>query len=201
MTTSSANSNNSNSNSSNSSGSNRKVVLKKGEVLIHEGTKGNNFFWLQEGALGVYKRCNNYRKHIGDIYKGELVGEMAFLDREARSATVVAMSDCELIEIPGAKFDEIFSSLPTWYQALIKTMLARLRRANNKLALYASELEEKSNNNGGTNGNNKGGEDAPSAVKSESNSSSDTSVNTSVDASEDTPVPSLAHPYEQKSSK
>lgn len=115
------------------------IKVKKGESLIYEGTKGDTLYWLKDGSLEVYKRCNNYRKHIGDIFPGELVGEMSFLDDEARSATIVAKVDCELYEIPGEKLKEIMQKQPPWFQALIKTLLSRLRRADNALAHYKDE--------------------------------------------------------------
>ena len=115
------------------------VEIKKGETLIYEGTKGDSLFWLKEGGLAVYKRCNNYRKHIGDIFPGELVGEMSFLDDESRSATIVAKTDCLLMEIPGEKLTEIMKKQPAWFQALIKTLLSRLRRADNALAHFKDQ--------------------------------------------------------------
>jgi CRP-like cAMP-binding protein len=48
----------------------------------------------------------------------------------------MAKTDCILTEFPGEKLSDIMKKQPPWFQALIRTLLARLRRADNALALY-----------------------------------------------------------------
>lgn len=90
-------------------------------------------YFLQSGTLAVLKRQDDAEKQIGTIYAGEVVGEMSFLDREPRSASIKAMKESELMVIPVEKFDNVFKSQPTWYKALINTLLERLRKANARI--------------------------------------------------------------------
>jgi len=108
------------------------LELKREEVLIREGSESSAMYLLQEGTLAVFKRKGNQDVLLGHIHSGELVGEMSFLDQQPRCATVIASSDCELVEIPHAKFQELFNKQPQWYQKLIKTLLERLRAANQR---------------------------------------------------------------------
>jgi CRP-like cAMP-binding protein len=109
------------------------LTLKKDDFLIHEGDKSTQMYYLVKGTLGVYKRKGDGLTQIGNVLEGEIVGEMSFLDEAPRSASVKALVDCELVEIPHEKFDAFFKTLPVWYQALIHTLLDRLRRANARI--------------------------------------------------------------------
>jgi CRP/FNR family transcriptional regulator, cyclic AMP receptor protein len=108
-------------------------VLAPNEYLIRENEESSEMFLLQSGTLAVLKRQGDAEKQIGTIYTGELVGEMSFLDRSPRSASVKAITESELAVIPIAKFEKYFSEQPAWYKALVNTLLERLRKANNKI--------------------------------------------------------------------
>ena len=83
--------------------------------------------------MGVFKIKGGREHLIGNIYSGELVGEMSFLDKGPRSASVKSMSECHMIVIPSDKFERTLSQLPSWYRALVNTLLDRLRRANARI--------------------------------------------------------------------
>jgi CRP-like cAMP-binding protein len=104
--------------------------LHPGELLIHEGDESFQMYYVQSGSLAVFKRKGDKEVQIGTIIAGELVGEMSFLDQHPRSATVKAMTDCELVEVPHEKFQKLLDSHPKWFKALIHTLLDRLRKAN-----------------------------------------------------------------------
>jgi CRP/FNR family cyclic AMP-dependent transcriptional regulator len=118
---------------SSSARGNEIIKLAKGDALIHESEESTQMYYLESGSMGVFKRVDDIEKQIGTIYAGELVGEMSFLDKQPRSATVKAINDCELVVIPAAKFEKMFKELPVWYRALVHTLLDRLRRANARI--------------------------------------------------------------------
>ena len=70
---------------------------------------------------------------LGTIRPGEFVGEMAHINNENRTATVRAISDCELIEIPNGTLDLVLFSKPVWARALVSTLSKRLKMSNNLL--------------------------------------------------------------------
>lgn len=111
------------------------ITLKANQILLNEGEKSQSMFWVQSGQLTVTKRRGNDEILLGHIYSGELVGELSFLDNEPRSATVKALIDVELIEIPQETFDNIFSAQPKWLEVLVKTLAERLRKANARIKI------------------------------------------------------------------
>jgi CRP/FNR family transcriptional regulator, cyclic AMP receptor protein len=110
-------------------------LLNKFEVLIKEGEISQNMYLLQSGQLVVTKKRGKTDVQLGFIDAGELVGEMSFLDGEPRSATVRAVTDCELIEIPHEVLENVLNTQPAWFRTLLKTLTERLRKANSKIKI------------------------------------------------------------------
>ncbi|WPU63792.1 Crp/Fnr family transcriptional regulator [Peredibacter starrii] len=113
----------------------KELFLVANQILLREGEHSNSMYWLQKGQLIVTKQRGKEEIVLGHIYSGELVGEISFLDHEARSATVKAVTPCELIEIPQETIDGIFKSHPKWLEILVKTLAERLRKANARIKI------------------------------------------------------------------
>lgn len=111
----------------------KQIKLAPDQILLREGEHSHSMFWVQSGQLIVTKKRNGEDVLLGHVYSGELVGEISFLDNEARSATVKAVSECDVIEIPQETLDKVFSSQPKWMEILVKTMAERLRKANARI--------------------------------------------------------------------
>jgi len=113
--------------------SEKSLILKKNDVLIEEGKIDNNLYWLQKGALQVIVKRGDEDIIIGEISEGELVGELSFMDGKARSATVKALKDSQLVKIPVENVNEIIEKQPKWFQILVRTGIERLRKTNTKV--------------------------------------------------------------------
>ncbi len=112
-----------------------KISIKANQQLIKEGEHSNSMYWVQQGQLVVTKKRLNEEVILGHVFEGELVGELSFLDKECRSATVKALTDCELIEIPQETIDNIFKTQPKWLETLVMTLAERLRKANARIKI------------------------------------------------------------------
>lgn len=107
--------------------------LPTDEILFKEGENAESVYILKRGELVAYKGPENAPITLGKIITGEFVGEMAHINGEPRSATVKALSDCELIEIPRGTLDMVLFSKPAWSRALVNTLSKRLKRTNQGL--------------------------------------------------------------------
>jgi CRP-like cAMP-binding protein len=112
-----------------------KIAIKANQILMREGEHSNSMYWVQQGQLIVTKKRHNEEVILGHIFEGELVGEISFLDKEIRSASVKALTDCELIEIPQETIDNIFKTQPKWLETLVMTLAERLRKANARIKI------------------------------------------------------------------
>lgn len=116
-----------------SHGDNAEFVMKflaKGELLLKEGDKADNVYVVKHGKLQAFTNQTGSPVILGAIEEGQFVGEMAYINGEPRSASVVASTDCELIEIPVAHLDHILFQKPAWSKALFKTLSQRVKIAN-----------------------------------------------------------------------
>lgn len=111
------------------------VRLNPGDYLLREGEESAEMYYLQSGTLAVFKRKGDKEHQIGSIIAGELVGEMSFLDKHPRSASVKAVTECVLVIVPHEKLEATLNGLPKWFTALLHTLLDRLRKANARIKI------------------------------------------------------------------
>src|SRR5262245_55340952 len=71
--------------------------LKAGDVLFAAGDDGNGCYQLEKGTLKVILTSPHGEERIlALIPSGTVVGDLSVIDGLPRSATVIALSDCEL---------------------------------------------------------------------------------------------------------
>lgn len=96
-----------------------------GDVLFAQGDPGDALFVVELGRLAVVQRDARGRRHmIREIGRGGVVGELALLTGEPRSATLEAVRDTWLWKLPKASFDQMVESSPQITLALAR-MIAR----------------------------------------------------------------------------
>jgi len=71
----------------------------RGERLIEQGANGDSMFILVKGEANVIVNRNGLDTHVAALHSGDCFGEMSLLTGEKRSASVIANSDCEVVEI------------------------------------------------------------------------------------------------------
>jgi CRP/FNR family transcriptional regulator, cyclic AMP receptor protein len=105
-----------------------RVRVKAGQVLIHQGETGREFFAIVEGTARVIR---NGRK-IARLGPGEAFGELALLDRAPRNATVVAESDMELLVLGQREFAKIVDATPGFAHALLMGVARRIHDSDER---------------------------------------------------------------------
>ena len=95
-------------------------------VIIEEGTESEEMYVVVEGELVVTKHAGDKEVELARIHPGEVVGEIALLDQAPRTATVKALQDSHLIEIPVAAFEELLKD-PNVIRRMFRTVTSRLR--------------------------------------------------------------------------
>lgn len=111
-------------------------VVNEGDIIIEEGDESESMYWLKSGLLIVTKRdpADDAREiTLANVNPGELFGEMSFLDKQPRSATVKALAKSEILEIPKKKYYDMLMDQPKWMQNLIQNLVDRLRKTNTKV--------------------------------------------------------------------
>ena len=104
--------------------------LTAGAVLFRKGDPGDAMYVVARGRVAV----RDGGREIAELGREELVGELALLDGEARSADTVCVEDCELLGLARADLDELLERRPEIGREIIRVLVRRLRAANQRLA-------------------------------------------------------------------
>jgi CRP-like cAMP-binding protein len=98
-----------------------------GERIIEQGTRGDAFYVICEGAVRVFRTEDGQRQDLATLEGGACFGEMALLSGAARTASVEGASeDTQLLEISAPVLAELSRSYPLVAQALKKFCRQRL---------------------------------------------------------------------------
>jgi len=92
------------------------VQLKQGQVLIEERQPGDDAYLLLEGSLRVVARADD--RTLAIIGAPALVGEMAVVRDQERSATVLADTPCTVLRIPGEELRRVMDEQPLFASAM-----------------------------------------------------------------------------------
>jgi hypothetical protein len=100
--------------------------LAAGEELLREGGETGHVYVILRGRLEVLKGNGALQHRVHEIGEGEPVGEIAFFDREPRSATTRAIDPTVVLEIPFAAIEHA----PALLRNLAQYVARRLRAAS-----------------------------------------------------------------------
>lgn len=108
------------------------MILQADTLLFSEGDPGHSMFLIRRGSVRVSRKEGTEQKILADLGPGSIVGEMSLLDGCSRSATVTTLAETEFVEIDRVLLDRMFANLPTWFSAIAKVLVGRLRATTAK---------------------------------------------------------------------
>ena len=101
-----------------------------GEVIEKEGDSGVAFYLITDGSVEVRKA----EKRVSKLGRGQFFGEMALIDKQPRSATVVSVeSDTRCLVMPVWNFKAVVQNDPSVAMGVMKELARRLRETTNAL--------------------------------------------------------------------
>jgi NTE family protein len=103
------------------------IALRGGDILFQRGDPGNAAYTVLSGRLRVIDDTAGERA-LNEIGAGEIVGEMALLSAERRSATVLAVRDSLLARLPAAAFHRLIERQPAVLRRISALLVERLRQ-------------------------------------------------------------------------
>jgi CRP-like cAMP-binding protein len=113
--------------------SGKNIVLKPGQILFKAGDTSDGMYLIRKGELRVYLDQGNKEVALATVNDGGMIGEMALFDKKPRSASVKAVSDCEITLISNEDFAKLMKQIPKWFVSLMGTLSGRLRATNERL--------------------------------------------------------------------
>ncbi len=104
------------------------IELGAGTTLFERGQAGNAMYVVVEGRI----KAHIGEKVLAELGPNDVVGEMAALDPEPRSASVTAIEPTLLLRISNQNLQLLIDHNPDVARGVIKVLCARLRHADTK---------------------------------------------------------------------
>jgi len=107
------------------------VRIAGGSTLFRLGDAGDSLYVVIRGRLqAIVEVPGREAEEIGEISRGEIVGEMAVLTGDPRSATVRAVRDSALVRFSRQAFERIAASNSNAMLAVTRRIIRRLQQRN-----------------------------------------------------------------------
>ncbi len=105
--------------------------VPKQSIVVQEGEPGDAMYIIIRGSVKIsYYAADGQEVVLALLGAGDFFGEMALLDDQPRSATVITMADSELAQIRRVDFDRLLKSSPALTRKMLTEVVARLRRTS-----------------------------------------------------------------------
>jgi CRP/FNR family cyclic AMP-dependent transcriptional regulator len=117
-------------------------TYQDGQVIFEEGSNGDWIYVVDEGEVEISKKVGGQRIVIETLNEGDVFGEMAYIDKEPRSATATAKGKTVVGLIDRDFFDHEFNKISADFQKIIKTVAFRLRKATVKSVNPQNEKDD-----------------------------------------------------------
>jgi len=84
-------------------------VYGQGEVIVEQGSAGNQFFIIVDGQVDVSVMQDGRGTCVASLARGDVFGEMSFLTGEKTNATITAKVDCTVLVLRHTELKGILS--------------------------------------------------------------------------------------------
>ena len=117
------------------------LPIKAGETLIRQGDPGDSFYIIVHGRLrAVLQPAEGAEQLLREMQPGESIGEIALLTGQARTATVYALEDSQVLRLAQSTFARLATSTPAVAKQIEQKLLDQIRRRHLRNALKTSHL-------------------------------------------------------------
>ncbi len=110
----------------------QRVEFNPGQIIFKEGQPGRHAYLIRTGKVAIFNMVDGHKTQVATMIPGQILGEMAIITGEPRSASAEAEEYCELLvmdkDVLANTLDE---SLPI-IKALLNQMVMRIREADRK---------------------------------------------------------------------
>lgn len=132
----------------------RLCSFPKRSTVLKQGEPSNHIYFLVSGFVKITRggnvtdtvkneKRNRARKEIAIaiLGPGNMLGELASLAETQRSASVIALSDCNFIQLEHTAFIECAERNPSVALFVMRYLAARLVESNRQIELLRSSVE------------------------------------------------------------
>ena len=112
-----------------------------GEIVILEGEAGDTMYLIWSGRVVIVKGDLESPTILDFRGASEIIGEMAILENQPRSASIIALEELRLLGLDRQHFEKLLRETPSVSLRIMETLSSRLRRSDE--ARSTDELSKK----------------------------------------------------------
>jgi CRP-like cAMP-binding protein len=101
-------------------------LYKRGSLLFIEGDPGNEMFVVKSGKIRLLRQEGDNAVVAAEAGPGAVIGEMALLHREQRTATAQVVEDSVVIPIDEETYTATLKNIPPWLGGALQSLVKRL---------------------------------------------------------------------------
>ncbi len=105
-------------------------TFRAGEALFNEGSDAKSLYLVKVGRVSIRKAVDDGFIEIAQVGPNQIIGEIGFFDARPRSADAVALTYCEVVEIPYDALRPMFDPAPDYLKKIMIGLASRLRDAD-----------------------------------------------------------------------
>lgn len=106
-----------------------------GDIIAEEGDNGTDLYVLIRGKIGVYKR----QIKVAEIdQKGSIIGEIGVILGTQRTATIAALEETLVFNIPG-NLEDLITEHPDVVKKILVNMADRLKKTTQGFYVLAND--------------------------------------------------------------
>lgn len=99
-----------------------------GEVIFKKGEPPRAAYLIQAGMVNIIIGEGEESAVVGTLGAGELLGEMALVDAQPRSATAVAKQPTTVVVITALEFAKRLEKSDAFVRSMVRVLTQRLRK-------------------------------------------------------------------------
>jgi len=115
--------------------------FSKGTVLFNEGDEGEEMYIIRSGKVAIKKRVPHGEVTVAMFEKGDFFGEIAMLERIARTATAEMAEPGDLIVIDSETLSDMIKSNPEIAVRMLRKYSLRLRETTKRIEELATRAD------------------------------------------------------------
>jgi len=109
------------------------------QQILGRGEGGTDVFFVIKGTVRAFIRASGGREVIlSDVGAGDFFGELAAIDGQPRSASVIAISHATVARMPARVFRAAIHRHPDCCDQMLQAMAARLRMLDRRVDEFSS---------------------------------------------------------------
>ena len=118
------------------------MEFNPGQTIFKEGQPGKHAYLIRTGTVAIYKTVAGQKHILTTMFPGQILGEMAIINAELRSASAEAKEYCQLLVMDESTLTTALDDTLPIIKALLKQLIHRIKETDQKHPVGRSDAED-----------------------------------------------------------